>query len=171
MAISLRLLVIPVFCYGEPLVKHVETLAKHCETSWNTRTCAVVAVRCNDIGAQQGNISTRCGVSCDVGVYLLFFHISSSNPMLLCTLSSVFPLIRNISSSEMSASYWVTPNWFLLPTSTAHSVRKSATVSSTAPHSRQSIAPRAKLCVHFSLIVFVPHWNRKAASRPLQTHS
>ena len=77
--------------------------------------------------------------------------------MLLSTFSSVFSLNSNISSSVSS---WVTLIHSLMSSSTAHSVTKCPTVSSTAPHSGQSSALPAKPCLHFSLRVFVLHWNR-----------
>ena len=72
---------------------------------------------------------------------------------------------RLISSNIFSR---VTQNCSLTPSSTTHSVTKCATVSSTAPHRDQSTAPPTKPCLHFSLRVFVLHWNRIFAPSLLQ---
>ena len=52
------------------IVKHHETLVKHCKTSWSIQT---LAVRCDDIGARCSDISARLIVSgtitnCSVGI-------------------------------------------------------------------------------------------------------
>ena len=81
-----------------------------------------------------------------LSISLLFLlHISSNNEMLLSTFSSVFTMNSNISCNAFSR---ITPNCSLTPFSTTHSVTKCTTVSSIAPHNKESITLPTKPCLH-----------------------
>ena len=55
--------------HREPLVKHYETLLKHCETSQNTQT---LAIRCDDMGARCGDIGARAELSAILAMRSLY---------------------------------------------------------------------------------------------------